>query len=112
VNTADTRVELGVDVAQTTALSPLLRDRALSRLADRLVDGDPLEAALELAKTLSRASRPALEAVVRCVDAAFDLPLEDGIAFEAGEENDLFAHGEAKEGLTAFVERRRPEFGS
>jgi enoyl-CoA hydratase len=81
-------------------------------LADRLVDGDPLEAALELAKTLSRASRPALEAVVRCVDAAFDLPLEDGIAFEAGEENDLFAHGEAKEGLTAFVERRRPEFGS
>ena len=39
VNTSDTRVELGVDVAQTTALSPLLRQRALSRLADRLVDG-------------------------------------------------------------------------
>ena len=39
VNTADSRVELGVDVAQTSALSPMLRQRALNRLADRLVDG-------------------------------------------------------------------------
>ena len=39
VNTADSRVELSVDVAGTTALSPLLRERALARLADRLVDG-------------------------------------------------------------------------
>ena len=39
VNTSDTRVELAVDVAQTSALSPLLRQRALDRLADRLVDG-------------------------------------------------------------------------
>ena len=39
VNTADTRVELAVDVAETTALSPVLRQRALTRLADRLVEG-------------------------------------------------------------------------
>jgi ribosome-associated protein len=39
VNTADSRVELGVDVEHSTALSPLLRRRALERLADRLVDG-------------------------------------------------------------------------
>ena len=39
VNTADTRVELSVDIAQTAALSPLFRERALMRLADRLVDG-------------------------------------------------------------------------
>src|SRR5881392_4038096 len=39
VNTSDTRVELSVDVAATSALSPLLRDRALHRLADRLVGG-------------------------------------------------------------------------
>jgi ribosome-associated protein len=39
VNTSDTRVELSVDVAQTTALSPHLRQRALDRLGDRLVDG-------------------------------------------------------------------------
>src|SRR6266508_808762 len=39
VNTADSRVELSFDVARTTALSPMLRARALERLADRLVDG-------------------------------------------------------------------------
>ncbi len=39
VNTTDSRVELTVDVAETSALSPLLRQRALDRLGDRLVDG-------------------------------------------------------------------------
>jgi ribosome-associated protein len=39
VNTADSRVELSVDVAQTGALSPVLRQRALDRLSDRMVDG-------------------------------------------------------------------------
>jgi ribosome-associated protein len=39
VNTTDSRVELSLDVAATSALSPLLRERALARLADRLVEG-------------------------------------------------------------------------
>jgi ribosome-associated protein len=39
VNTADSRVELSVDVTTTTALGPVQRARALERLADRLVDG-------------------------------------------------------------------------
>jgi ribosome-associated protein len=39
VNTSDSRVELSVDIASTSALSPMLRERALDRLSDRLVDG-------------------------------------------------------------------------
>ena len=39
VNTTDSRVELRYDVAATTALGPVLKQRALDRLADRLVDG-------------------------------------------------------------------------
>ena len=39
VNTSDTRVELSIDIASSTAFSPMLRDRALRRLGDRLVDG-------------------------------------------------------------------------
>lgn len=39
VNTSDTRVELSLDVATTTALSNVQRDRALERLGPRLVDG-------------------------------------------------------------------------
>ena len=39
VNTADSRVELIFDLGTTTALGPVLRDRAMQRLAGRLVDG-------------------------------------------------------------------------
>ena len=39
VNTSDTRVELSLDVSTTTALTSQQRERALSRLASRLVDG-------------------------------------------------------------------------
>lgn len=39
VNTADSRAQLSLDVAKTTALGPTHRARALQRLADRLVDG-------------------------------------------------------------------------
>ena len=39
VNTTDSRVELSFDVAATTSLTGVLRDRALERLAGRLVGG-------------------------------------------------------------------------
>jgi ribosome-associated protein len=39
VNTSDSRVELRFDLAGTAALPPPLKERALARLADRLVDG-------------------------------------------------------------------------
>jgi ribosome-associated protein len=39
VNTADSRVELSLDVANTTSLGPIQRKRALERLSGRLVDG-------------------------------------------------------------------------
>ena len=39
VNTADSRVELSLDVARTTALGPVQRARVLERLSRRLVDG-------------------------------------------------------------------------
>jgi len=39
VNTTDSRVELSFDVARSTALGPTQRERALGRLAGRLVDG-------------------------------------------------------------------------
>ena len=39
VNTADSRVELSLDVARTTALGPVQRARVLDCLSKRLVDG-------------------------------------------------------------------------
>ena len=39
VNTADSRVELSLDVARTSALGPVQRARVFERLSRRLVDG-------------------------------------------------------------------------
>jgi ribosome-associated protein len=39
VNTADSRVQLSIDVTTTTALGPVQRARVLECLANRLVDG-------------------------------------------------------------------------
>jgi ribosome-associated protein len=39
VNTTDSRAELSFDIGNSPSLSPLLRARALERLAGRLVDG-------------------------------------------------------------------------
>jgi ribosome-associated protein len=72
VNTADSRVELSLDVARTTALGPVQRARVLERLSRRLVDGvltvkasehrsqvRNREAALQrMAKTLAAALAP------------------------------------------------------
>ncbi len=39
VNTTDSRVELSLDLKTTTGMGPVIRARAMERLADRLVDG-------------------------------------------------------------------------
>lgn len=86
-------------------------DEALSiGLVDRLAHGDVEKAALELAAELVKASLPAQLAVVRTVNAAFELPLEEGFAYEAKQEQGLFEDGEAAEGIAAFIAKRRPNF--
>jgi ribosome-associated protein len=47
VNTTDSRVELRFDLASTAALPESLHQRALTRLADRLVDGQIIIVASE-----------------------------------------------------------------
>jgi enoyl-CoA hydratase/carnithine racemase len=82
-------------------------------LVDRVVpDGAALDGALAVAAELAAMSRPAMAAVVRSVDAAHDLPLDEGSRVEAAEVNGLFEHGEGREGITAFLEKRAPKFGA
>nr|WP_281276999.1 alternative ribosome rescue aminoacyl-tRNA hydrolase ArfB [Glycomyces buryatensis] len=52
VNTTDSRVELVFDLAGTRSLPEALRERALTRLADRLVDGSIVIAASEFRSQL------------------------------------------------------------
>jgi enoyl-CoA hydratase/carnithine racemase len=80
-------------------------------LIDRLVDaGGALDAAIELAKDLGTSSQQALLAGLRSIDAAERLSLVEGNAFERAEIGKLFTDGEGREGIAAFVEKRRPDF--
>jgi enoyl-CoA hydratase len=80
-------------------------------LLDRLVEpGEAEKAALELAAQLATCSPAALTQVMRCVDDAFDVPLEEGKGREAERVTELFAGAEAREGLSAFIQKRRPDY--
>jgi enoyl-CoA hydratase/carnithine racemase len=65
---------------------------------------------LEYAERLARGPALAIAAIKRCVHDGGQLPLDDGLALEAELIEQLFRSRDATEGLTAFVEKRNPEF--
>ena len=46
----------------------------------------------------------------RAVNAAFELPPDEGHRYEALLEQRLFVDGEAAEGISAFIAKRAPDF--
>jgi enoyl-CoA hydratase/carnithine racemase len=74
---------------------------------------EPAEGAKRVAAVAQRfASGPALAqaAIKRCVHEGGQLSLDEGLALEAAEIERLFRSRDAQEGLTAFAEKRKPEF--
>jgi len=88
------------------------RGRALDIMltARQLKADDVVTDALALASELVTASLPAQLAVVRAVNAAWELPPDEGLRYEALLEQELFADGEAAEGIHAFIAKRAPDF--
>ena len=83
-------------------------DEALAwGLVSGLVDE---EGAREYAARLAAGPKLAIAAIKRCVHEGAQLSLQDGLALEAELVERLFRSRDANEGLTAFVEKRRPEF--
>jgi enoyl-CoA hydratase len=68
------------------------------------------EAALALAARLSEMPAPGLRLIKRCLADGLDVTLEEGLAIEREAAIEALAQPEAREGLTAFLEKRAPRF--
>lgn len=80
-------------------------------LVDRLAPpSDLVDETTQIAQTLANGPKQAIAAIMRCVDAAADLPFADGMDVEADHVEQLFATPDACEGIAAFLEKRKPSF--
>jgi enoyl-CoA hydratase len=87
--------------------------RGEEALADGLVDvlaEAPLEEALKLAAELAAKAPVAFRSAKECLAAAEELGMSAGLEFEASKWAGLFATSDQKEGMRAFLEKRKPEF--
>ena len=80
-------------------------------LVDEVVAHDELRAkTMELAVTIAAKSPAALQAAKESVRAAWRMPLDEGLKFEKAWFGLLFSTDDMAEGVSAFLEKRKPEF--
>ena len=78
---------------------------------DVLVDeGQHLKRALELAGRMARWSPVSLRLAKDAIRAAYELPLAEGLTYEKERFLDAFASEDGREGVRAFMEKRKPDF--
>jgi enoyl-CoA hydratase len=81
-------------------------------LVNRVVtEGEALNAARELAVEISANGPLAVRHAKAAANRTLDVDLVSGLEFEADQFALLFATEDAREGMNAFGERRKPEFG-
>ena len=82
-----------------------------SGLVARVVPAASLmDEAMKVADTIATLSLPSVLAGKEAVNAAFETSLAEGMRFERRIFHSLFATGDQKEGMKAFVEKRKPDW--
>ena len=80
-------------------------------LVSRVVPAaDLVEEAIKAASTIADMSLPAVMMTKESVNRAFETTLAEGIRFERRVFHAMFATEDQKEGMAAFVEKRKPNF--
>ena len=69
-----------------------------------------LNVALAAADTICEYSGPSVMMAKECVNRAYESPLAEGILYERRAFHSLFATDDQKEGMDAFLTKRKPEF--
>jgi enoyl-CoA hydratase len=104
-------------VGQARALELIMTGRTVDAaeaerigLINRVVEGDPVEGAIDFASGFTGYGLQALQLARDAVFRAYDLPLDEGLRLEADLTGLVFQTHDAEEGMTAFVEKRPPIF--
>ncbi|NRA29869.1 MAG: enoyl-CoA hydratase [Parvularculaceae bacterium] len=69
-----------------------------------------MDTAMEAAKKIAGYSRPVSMMVKESVNRAFETTLSEGVRFERRVFHSVFATEDQKEGMSAFIEKREPNF--
>jgi enoyl-CoA hydratase len=79
-------------------------------LVHRISEGDPVETALAFARGFGGFGLPALRLARDAVKRALEVPLHEGLNIEADLNTLAFQTQDAIEGMSAFMEKRKPKF--
>ena len=105
-------------VGKVLAMEMILNDRRLTAqeayqfgLVNRVVPVEGyLEEALRLAEEIAVRAPIAVRAAKKMINQTFERTLSEGLAAEKQEFYNLFASEDQKEGMQAFMEKRKPEW--
>jgi enoyl-CoA hydratase len=82
-----------------------------SGLVSRVVPADVLmNEALTIADNIAHLSQHAVMMIKEAINRGFATTLAEGMRFERGQFYSLFATEDQKEGMAAFIEKRKPAF--
>lgn len=80
-------------------------------LIEKLVEPDQiLDEAKKMAQKISRNAPLAIEKAKESINLGSDRPLQEGLTYENNKVIELFSTQDRKEGMAAFVEKRKAEF--
>ncbi|KEF36337.1 short chain enoyl-CoA hydratase [Schinkia azotoformans MEV2011] len=79
-------------------------------LIEEITDESPLEKAKEWAEKIKQRGPLAVEFAKKAINIGIDLPLEEGLEWEARFFGELCETADKNEGVTAFLEKRQPKF--
>jgi enoyl-CoA hydratase len=82
-----------------------------ANLVSRVIPADELlEEAMKVADKIANLSQHAVMMIKEAINRGFATTLAEGTRFERGQFYSLFATEDQKEGMAAFIEKRKPEF--
>ena len=105
-------------VGKTKAMDLILTGRMMDAqeaeragLVSRVVPADKLlDEALGAAAQIAEFSLPSVMMAKEAINRAYEAPLAEGVLFERRLFHALFATEDQKEGMAAFIEKRKPKF--